>query len=399
MTRLLTVLTGWVSGVVAGCSLLALTLALITGQLLPLTPQLAYTAAGDRQTEVVLLDLDRQMQLNLTTADPAAASIPSRLYQSDDNLSWSPTGDALVYLAHENTRQASTLMQLDLRGVRTFLPVQASRIAELRWSVTDAAWLPTVATLLAAYPSTVASARPYRDAAASLLVMRPDARLPVPEFLPQPVDLSEADAALLSPDGTWLAVRVDGVIYLLPESPAPELRTSPLRLWQISPPDSHTLEFAWSPDSTRLALLVRRDPPSAVGELLVFDRTAGTLVNVGLAAGNHLVHSVQWSPDGSRIILVNDAPEEPTQLLLLDLAAGQWQTLAGDQFERIVQPGWSPDGAYLVFIGYRRWQASGEPGGLYLLPMPAAGGSPTAAPHPLTTLRAQVWSPRWRPSP
>ncbi|CAN5413731.1 hypothetical protein BH10ACI2_BH10ACI2_00730 [soil metagenome] len=60
-----------------------------------------------------------------------------------------------------------------------------------------------------------------------------------------------------------------------------------------------------------------------------------------------------WSPDGSRIAIVEQTPDQTiaSRILLVDVATGQAETLSTPRFTQIEQVGWMPDGKRLLITG------------------------------------------------
>ena len=131
------------------------------------------------------------------------------------------------------------------------------------------------------------------------------------------LDVATAQIADLSPDGRWLAVstarRRDGlgVDYRRDTDPT-YLRVSPALLKVIDTRDGASRNvFAdartvrspvWSPDATRLAVLVLRDDRL---EPVIWDRQSGRTKTVPVPAGFYVAENsdVRWTHDGSRLVL------------------------------------------------------------------------------------------------
>ena len=73
-----------------------------------------------------------------------------------------------------------------------------------------------------------------------------------------------------------------------------------------------------------------------------------------------------WSPDGSRMAIINPIPAGSGRLLIFDPGASEARVLAADAC-RIT--GWSPDGDRIVFVSgdsfATTWVAQGNGGGLH----------------------------------
>lgn len=186
-----------------------------------------------------------------------------------------------------------------------------------------------------------------------------------------------------SPDGEWLAFQSSrsgsAQLWLLPTG------TGEAR--QITTLDSGISDFAWAPDSRRLAVVSAVTEPSAAeqllgeriasesGDLVVADRLryrAGTTylgssyphIFVVSVDGEELLQVTDgpfedsepaWSPDGDRIAFVSNRTSEPdfnrnTDIWIAPATGGEAERFSGGPGTDAA-PRWSRDGRWLAFRG------------------------------------------------
>jgi dipeptidyl aminopeptidase/acylaminoacyl peptidase len=143
------------------------------------------------------------------------------------------------------------------------------------------------------------------------------------------VNVSVSD---LSDDGRWLAatagslrdrIGIDNHRFGDPTYFAPNavdvwiIDTQSAKLQKLFPEKRQVRGLQWSPDASRLALLVLK---SDVFEPMVWERTSGKLTRINLPAGKQVADNsdFQWSNDGNQ--------------LLLALRADEWRKKAADRF-------------------------------------------------------------------
>lgn len=164
-------------------------------------------------------------------------------------------------------------------------------------------------------------------------------------------DALQRDTIRLSPDGSWLAAahRDDVKVW--------DARSGALR-HEIR----GGIDLAWAPDGRRLAVV--RGTEATVG---VYDPTSGKAVHrltpgasVEAGRGTMKVHSLEFSPDGRRLVVAGDG----------DVAA--WDVDSGTR-------SWThAAGARAAYVAGGKWIARVDTGGTSLTLLDAATGNPIA---------------------
>ena len=198
-----------------------------------------------------------------------------------------------------------------------------------------------------------------------------------------------AGGAVWSPDNKWIAYHgaegdKNGLIVAHPDgSGATFLATTG---GTNSPLPGAGKTVTWSPDSKQIAFISSTpgdEAAEASGDPMVITRYLYKpdygegmtrfndnqrlhifLVDIAskqvrqLTQGNFDEHSIDWSPDGKRLVFVSN--REPNQdeffnydLFTLDLADNSIHRLTATEFCEY-EPLWSPDGKYIVYSGTRR---------------------------------------------
>ena len=148
----------------------------------------------------------------------------------------------------------------------------------------------------------------------------------------------------------------------------------------LSVGDGHSPTF--SRDGTQLAFTYR-------GTIYLWQRGGGTRP-IAKAAGE--VSNLQWSPDGSSLLFV-DNRENHSFVALLDIAAGQIRYFQ-PELGNAIEPVFSPDGKRIAFIFFVEPPMGAAPTaaliGRYGSPMPLPG-PPTSYGRPLGARARATW--------
>ncbi|MEK7785058.1 MAG: hypothetical protein AAB658_06470 [Chloroflexota bacterium] len=146
-----------------------------------------------------------------------------------------------------------------------------------------------------------------------------------------------------SPDGTKLAIVVtDSTDY------SQSLEIWDVNTWQalITLPrktDEGIFNIAWFPDSTQLAV-------AASGEFQIWDISTGQ--STSLPNFNGVAFDAAWSPDGSQLAIGSNQSDG---VLLYDLTTGQQRLFLTDQIGGPKLLAWSPDGKWLASVHDDGW--------------------------------------------
>lgn len=218
----------------------------------------------------------------------------------------------------------------------------------------------------------LAEARAHRP---GLVVAEGDPRAPTVSLITLTGRLRRVPAAVrssplgLSPDGRLLArtrVRQTDNIGLVELAPVRSGRFKTLLAARCSTcPAGPDPSFAWSPDSSRLAVTV--SPERGPTLLRLYDRNGRRLrsfrlpgIDTAQSQPAHQVREVHrllsWSPDGSRLLLLRQNEYIPTGFVTVDIHSGALRTLAS--FGHKDEPtsfAWSPNGALLALDENEGW--------------------------------------------
>jgi Tol biopolymer transport system component len=154
-----------------------------------------------------------------------------------------------------------------------------------------------------------------------------------------PVAISLRGSTQWSPDGTRIAAFNEGTLYVWDGLSGAALQSLTLAdLYPILGEESNTTftEFAWSPDSTVLAVSIEAGvygSPSYSWETILWDSSSGEIVQ-RLDSPQHGVFEFMWSTDGTRLaarLNDHDGPDE-TDGVIWEIPSGETVT-----FTEIIQ--------------------------------------------------------------
>lgn len=135
------------------------------------------------------------------------------------------------------------------------------------------------------------------------------------------------------------------------------------RTWQLHAEKESIITFArWSPDGQHIAFIALPDSatPFPVGELWVMDVDGNNAQPLAPADAGHGYAPV-WSPDSTRIAYVmRENPDDPradlvadalvSNIYIVDIASGESTPVAHFEGALVEAPVWSADGHFLAFI-------------------------------------------------
>jgi dipeptidyl aminopeptidase/acylaminoacyl peptidase len=244
----------------------------------------------------------------------------------------------------------------------------------------------------------------------------------------------------ISPDGKSVAYvltvidqkknRRQSSIWLVPI----DASAAPREIYGLATPRRLTTDTVssnsprWSPDGKTLAFLSARSADSSSTETpktqIYLLSMAGGGEAVALTKLKNSVQSFQWSPDGTRIVLVSSsglldgiAPadrksdvrhythilynfndtgwfdDKRQHLWVVNVASGETKQLTEGQDWNDLDPQWSPDGTRIAFVSNRTGKAYDDDHNTDVWTIPASGGLLTKiSDHPF-----EDESPRWSP--
>jgi len=182
-------------------------------------------------------------------------------------------------------------------------------------------------------------------------------------------------AVSASPDGKFLAIDLQGSLWILPAKGGKAKR--------ITDYFNDARQPVWSPDGKTLAFFAYRDGSYDLYTIKP-DGSDMRHVTEGLADDREPV----WSPDGSTLAFSSDrAGKGPAgyNIWTIDLASAALTQLTADDYEDRM-PSWSPDGKEIAFSSTRGTKMS-------LYAVPATGGTERVLKEGSARYDAAVWTP------
>jgi len=157
--------------------------------------------------------------------------------------------------------------------------------------------------------------------------------------MPVPFDITVSEgtsmAVTVSPDGSTLAIDLQGSLWTLPASGGKATRITDVFN------DAH--QPVWSPDGSQIAFFAFRD-----GGYDLWSIAPDGSNQHKLTWGTYDDREPAWSPDGRHLAFASDRGEKGYDIWTLELASGALTRLTRNGDENR-QPSWSPDGRRIVY--------------------------------------------------
>ena len=197
-----------------------------------------------------------------------------------------------------------------------------------------------------------------------------------------------SDPAVWSPDGKRLAFTTTSGELRLVNSDGTNLQ-------RIGDPAMRFAIPTWSPDGTWIAVRVDLEPGTYRGYVIHPDGTGQTAITAPYAVGeSHM--GFGWSPDGRSVVYHVSVPTDHDIAISRLDGSGTWrQETLLDGANDDVLPAWSNDGTRIAFI---RTEKAGTPGQVSrLMTATASGADPKVISDRPVDRYVPCWSPRSKP--
>lgn len=163
------------------------------------------------------------------------------------------------------------------------------------------------------------------------------------------------DWPLLSPDATRMLYRKN--IFSIPDGQSTELRIMNTdgtndrviasgAAWETIP--------VWSPDGSRIAYFGKGSETDGLDRDSLFivnsDGTGRRFLTAEGMSFNDNFESLDWSPDGTKLVCITETAQQMYELLVVNVASGETKKITSDGIAKAM-PVWSPDSRKVAYMG------------------------------------------------